>query len=91
MAIQCLWFVWLEINSSCNKLYCGTEMLQKILPKHELPDLVTVPEAAKFLGVGRKVVYQLLEYGELRAIRRQSKILIAPCSLYEFQSKGTMV
>jgi excisionase family DNA binding protein len=62
----------------------------KLLPYRELPDLVTVPEAAKFLGVGRKVVYQLLEYGELRAIRQQSKILIDPCCLYEYQSKGKM-
>lgn len=62
----------------------------KIQPYRELPDLVSVPEAAKFLGVGRKVIYQLLEYGELRAIRQQSKIFIDPCCLYEFQSKGKM-
>ncbi len=62
----------------------------KIHPYQELPDLVSVPEAAKFLGVGRKVVYQLLEYGELRAIRQQSKIFIDPCCLYEFQKKGKM-
>jgi excisionase family DNA binding protein len=65
--------------------------MQKRIPIHrELPDLVTVPEAAKFLGVGRKVVYQLLEHDVLRAIRQQSKIFIAPCCLYDFQSKGTM-
>jgi excisionase family DNA binding protein len=62
--------------------------MQKILPYRELPDLVTVPEAAKFLGVGRQVVYQLLENGVLRAIRQKSKILIDPCCLYDFQSKG---
>lgn len=62
----------------------------KIQPYRELPDLVSVPEAAKFLGVGRKVIYQLLEYGELRAIRQQSKIFIDPCCLYEFQTKGKM-
>ncbi|MFT5726299.1 MAG: excisionase family DNA binding protein [Desulforhopalus sp.] len=62
----------------------------KLLPYHELPDLVTVPEAAKFLGVGRKVVYQLLEFGELKAIRQRSKILIDPCCLYEFRNKGKM-
>lgn len=61
------------------------------IPLHqELPDLVTVPEAAKFLGVGRKVIYQLLEHGVLRAIRQQSKIFIDPCCLYEFQKQGTM-
>ncbi len=28
--------------------------------------LVSVADAAKFLGVGRKVIYQLIEWGELR-------------------------
>ena len=64
--------------------------MEEILPYRELPDLVTVPEAAKFLGVGRKVVYQLLENGVLRAIKQKSKILIDPCSLYDFQNKGKM-
>lgn len=65
--------------------------MQKNVYSRVLPDLVTVPEAAKFLGVGRKIVYQLLEHGELRAIRERSKILIDPCSLYDFQKKGKMV
>ena len=64
--------------------------MQKIRLYDELPDLVTVPEAAKFLGVGRKVVYQLLDHGVLHAIRQQSKILIDPCCLYEFRSKERM-
>ncbi len=66
--------------------------MQKIIPViQELPDLVSVPLAAKYLGVGRKVVYQLLEYGELRAIRQQGKIWIDPCSLKEFHDQGKMV
>ncbi len=56
-----------------------------------LSDLVSVSEAAKFLGVGRKIVYQLLEFGELRAIRTNGKICIDPCSLHEFVDKGKMV
>lgn len=52
-----------------------------------LPDLFTVPQAAKFLGVGRKVVYQLLEYGELRAIRQDGKILIDSCSVRNCRDK----
>jgi excisionase family DNA binding protein len=65
--------------------------MQKTIPLHQLPDLVTIPEAAKFLGVGRKVIYQLLEHGALRAIRRKSKVLLDPCCLYEFRNKGKMV
>jgi excisionase family DNA binding protein len=64
--------------------------MQNLQPYRELPDLVTVPEAAKFLGLGRKMIYQLLENGELRAIRQESKILIDPCSLQEFRNKGKM-
>ncbi len=64
--------------------------MQKILPYQVLPDLVTVPEAAKFLGVGRKVIYQLVENEVLRAIRRKSRLLIDPCCLYEFRDKGKM-
>ncbi len=62
----------------------------KLLPYRELPDLVTVPQAAKYLGVGRKMVYQLLEYGVLRAVRQKSKIYIDPCCLIEFHNKGMM-
>lgn len=65
--------------------------MQKILFNNDLPDLVTVPEAAKYLGVGRKIIYQLLENGELRAIRERSKIFIDPCSIREFRSMGKMV
>jgi excisionase family DNA binding protein len=61
-----------------------------IRPQKILPDLVSVPEAARFLGVGRKVIYHLLEYGELRAIREHGKIEIDPCSIYEFYNKGNM-
>ncbi len=64
--------------------------MEKIQPYRELPDLVTVPEAARYLGVGRKVVYQLLDNGVLRAIRQESKILLDPCSLREFKEKGGM-
>lgn len=63
----------------------------KILPIHnDLPDLVSVPEAARYLGVGKRIIYQLLEYGELRAIRLSGKICIDPCSIREFRNSGKM-
>ena len=64
--------------------------MQEIMPYREMPDYVTVPEAAKFLGVGRKVIYQLLENGVLHAIRRRSKMLIDPCCLHKFRDQGKM-
>lgn len=54
-------------------------------------DNISVPQAAKYLGVGRKVVYKLLEYGELRAVREGGKIYIDPCSLRAFKADRKMV
>jgi excisionase family DNA binding protein len=53
-----------------------------------LPAEVSVAEAAKYLGVGRKIIYQLLEFGELRAVREHGKIIIDPCSLRDFRESG---
>ena len=64
--------------------------MSRLLPHYQLPDLVSVPEAARFLGLGRKVIYQLVEHGVLRAIRQNSRIYIDPCCLYEFRQKGKM-
>lgn len=55
-----------------------------------LPAEITVSDAARYLGVGKKVIYQLLEYGELRAAREHGKIIIDPCSLREFRTKGKL-
>jgi excisionase family DNA binding protein len=52
--------------------------------------MMTVPEAAKYLGVGRKVVYQLIEYGRLRAIRDRSVVMVGKTSLEEFRSSGQL-
>ena len=53
--------------------------------------LVSVPEAAKYLGIGRKLVYQLLEYGELRAVRRKGVIRIEKISLDEYLESGRRI
>ena len=57
----------------------------------ELPETVGISEAAKYLGVARKIVYQLIDFGELRAVREKGKIIIDPCSLREFRQRGKMV
>jgi excisionase family DNA binding protein len=52
--------------------------------------LLTVGEAAKYLGVGRKVVYQLIEFDQIRSVRENRAILIEKRSLDEFRRNGSL-
>ncbi|MFZ0240179.1 MAG: helix-turn-helix domain-containing protein [Desulfobacterales bacterium] len=52
--------------------------------------LLTVGETAKYLGVGRKIVYQLLEFGELRAVKKRGAVLIEKESIDLFRSNGKL-
>lgn len=49
---------------------------------------VTIGEAARYLGVGRKIVYQLIDFGRIRSGRRRQMILVDRDSLTEFQRSG---
>lgn len=51
-------------------------------------DFLSVSEAARYLGVGRKVLYQLIEYNRIRAVRRRQVLLVDKESLEEFQRGG---
>jgi excisionase family DNA binding protein len=46
---------------------------------------MTVPEAARYLGVGRKVVYQLIELQRVRVVRKKQNIMVAKESVEEFK------
>jgi len=52
--------------------------------------LLTVGDAAKYLGVGRKVVYQLIEFDQIRSVRENRAILIEKRSLDQFRNNGTL-
>ena len=52
--------------------------------------LMTVGETAKYMGIGRKIVYQLLEWGELRAVKRNGATLIEKQSVDAFRASGKM-
>jgi excisionase family DNA binding protein len=54
------------------------------------PAMMTVPEVAKYLGVGRKVVYQLIEHGRLRVVRDRSVVMVERTSAEEFRSSGQL-
>lgn len=52
--------------------------------------LLTVPEAARYLGVGRKIVYQLIEFDEIRAIKDKGTVMIEKRSLELFRNSGKL-
>ena len=65
------------------------------MPSHEneyiKTDWLRVGEAARYLGVGRKIVYQLVERGELTAVKgKGAVVLIEKQSLDDFRSSGRL-
>ncbi|MEJ2282376.1 MAG: helix-turn-helix domain-containing protein [Desulfobacterales bacterium] len=52
--------------------------------------LLTVGEAARYLGIGRKMVYRLIEFDQIRSVRENRAILVEKRSLDEFRSSGTL-
>ena len=36
---------------------------------------LSAAEAARYLGVGRKMIYQLIDFGELRAARQRGRLI----------------
>jgi excisionase family DNA binding protein len=60
-------------------------------PGFEWPGpLLTVSEAAKFLGVGRKQVYRLIEEGEIEAVKLGRSIQVPQNSLDRFRASGKL-
>ena len=52
--------------------------------------LFTVPEAARYLGVGRRKVYELIEWGELKAVKLGRSVQIERESLDRFRESGKL-
>ena len=50
----------------------------------------SVPEAAHYLGVSRNTVYQLIEWGELNALRLNGAVRIERLSLKHFRDSGRL-
>ena len=57
---------------------------------YDSPEFMSVPETARYLGVGRKMVYQLLENDQLIFARERGAIRILTASVVDFQSSGRM-
>ena len=52
--------------------------------------LMTVSEAAKYMGVGKKIIYQLIEFDEIRAVRDRGATLVEKRSLDDFRASGKL-
>jgi excisionase family DNA binding protein len=52
--------------------------------------LMTVGETARYMGVGRKIVYQLIEYGEIRAVKNKGRVEIEKASIDAFRAAGRL-
>lgn len=52
--------------------------------------LMTISDAAKYMGVGRKIIYQLIEFGEIRAVKNKSAVLIEKTSVDAFRASGKL-
>jgi excisionase family DNA binding protein len=52
--------------------------------------LMTVGEAAKYLGVGRKIIYQMIEFNQIRAVRENRAVLVEKRSLDAFRASGQL-
>ncbi|MFH1981291.1 MAG: helix-turn-helix domain-containing protein [Pseudomonadota bacterium] len=50
----------------------------------------SVPEAARYLGVSRNTVHQLIEWGELNALRLNGAVQIERISLQAFRNSGRL-
>ena len=52
--------------------------------------LMTVGETARYMGVGRRIVYQLIENGEIRAVRNKGRVEIEKASVDAFRAAGRL-
>lgn len=50
--------------------------------------LMTISEAAKYLGVGRRIIYQLIEYEQLKAVKDSGAVRIEKRSVDEIRRRG---
>ncbi len=52
--------------------------------------LLSVAEAARYLGLGRRMVYGLIERGEITAVKVRGSVRIEKRSLDRFRSSGRL-
>lgn len=53
--------------------------------------LLTVPEAARYLGVGKKVIYQLIESDRVVAVKVKRAVMVERRTLDPFLDSGVLL
>jgi excisionase family DNA binding protein len=54
------------------------------------PPLLTVSQAARAMGVGKRIIYQLIERDAIRAVRERGAVLVEQKSLEAFRRSGQL-
>ncbi|MGD9975832.1 MAG: helix-turn-helix domain-containing protein [Desulfatirhabdiaceae bacterium] len=49
---------------------------------------MSISDSAKYLGISRKTVYQLIEFGEIRVVKQGKATRVDKKSLDEFRNSG---
>ncbi len=52
--------------------------------------LLSVSEAAKYLGVGRRQIYRLIEWGDIKAVKLGRSCQVQKDSLDRFRASGKL-
>ncbi len=52
--------------------------------------LMNIGETARYMGVGRKIIYQLLEFGEIRAVKDKGRLLVEKASVDAYRASGKL-
>lgn len=52
--------------------------------------LITIGDAARYLGVTRNTIYQLIKRGEIKAAKHKNTVLIEQRSLDTFKARGSL-
>ncbi len=52
--------------------------------------LMKIGETARYMGVGRKIIYQLLEFGEIRAVKDKGRLLVEKASVDAYRASGKL-
>ena len=72
------------------RLVTEEDNMQENLDEFIYMPLMTVSEAAKYMGVGKKIIYQLIEFDEIRAVRDRGATMVEKRSLDAFRASGKL-